>query len=928
MPLSTSYLENNDYTGLKYSPYQLNVNDIAKTLAIKTAYWNQGAAKVKSRYDSAVNLNLTTNATKATLKDFIQKSEQQIKNLSSQDLSNPDVQEEGVKMFDPLFNNKSIMLDNALTSKKNSIYQAAEAAKNTVNKKTGKMGDGYSDINLQDALDGFEKFNKDTPADEQTLSNLYQTLGGKSYTPYYDYTDDFREGLKDCKGGKAKNDKENGLSIDRTETSGITAFVARQCIESNLNPNALVQIGINARVNYRNNKEALARDASAYLESDIKGTQAALNETEANILAVSKSKNLDKDSKDKYLAQFGARQKEYTNNLEKFNKNLADFKANDYRELDNNYNGWAQRVFKHNLIQGYADPRATYSESHTIESNPGAIAEYTQTNLNQRLQFTTEANKEAAALKYTNDEKLTILKSVLDNKDMTAEDRIAYNLKYGLNLPSQIVQGIDKGTERQEQSLESIHAQLTTNLEKSLNALGDMRSALAGIDDQKLLTAVSNLPANPSQAQYKVVLDLTNSYLDAQKKLLVEAQKKDPNAQLSTQDQKLIGFVNTYRETVNFSNDLNTVLNATEKEFNTTGEGQKLKKEQEEKLNALRKDFIAHSDIRVETRAAIKEGETSFRFGTGNGPKIDPGLIFDVLNGTRTDYKVEFKPGSQPYLINLATKQRTQIAINPDVEMSNAGRTLLKGSGILGSVLTNTIMNPTARNTDAATLFNDINGIKQKYVVGLNKAIGERVYENKVVNGTNASFDASVTKRLQSLNSGAKLEKFKFVTNKFDPTTGTVSFQIITKEKVKDAGVVESITHPESLEDLPKEIKNGSISQVNNDIQFDEKNKTFTMVIPGLAITPGDYNDSGWNLKKEALALKAKQENVPVSEKVFTTFKGKDIYATATPYSGGVEYSFFAKEAATGKTVLLDGYQSISKEGFNGALLTIKKTIN
>ena len=108
MPLATSYLEQNDYTALKYSPYELNVNDIAKTLAVKTAYWNQGAAKVKARYDSAVNLALTTNANKTTLKDYIQKSDQAIKNLSSSELSNPDVQESGIKIFDPLFSPKKI----------------------------------------------------------------------------------------------------------------------------------------------------------------------------------------------------------------------------------------------------------------------------------------------------------------------------------------------------------------------------------------------------------------------------------------------------------------------------------------------------------------------------------------------------------------------------------------------------------------------------------------------------------------------------------------------------------------------------------------------------------------------------------------------------------------------------------------------------
>lgn len=913
MPLATSYLEQNDYTGLKYSPYQLNVNDIAKTLAVKTAYWNQGAQKVKSRYDTALNLELTTNGNKATLKDFVLKSEQEIKDLSTQELSNPDVQEQGMKMFEPLFSDKTIMLDHAITMKKNSIYAQAETAKSNINKKTGKRGEEYADVNLMDALDGFESFNKDTPADEKTLGDLYQKVGNKSYTPYYDFTDDMKESLKNCKGAKNGNEVPDGLNTRVTETAGISAFTARACVEGGLSTQALGQIAINARVNYKNNKESLARDASAYLQNSIDGYKNGIEDIQLKKLALSKQKgSYDKDTYAQNLKSLNDKESDYSDRLNSSNTSLSKFQSNDFKELDQNYNGWAQRIYKHNLISGYADPRATYGEIHKIDSNVGAIAEYTQRNENQRLQAKFNQEDKKDARDYSQQEKLVMLKALFDDKGtMNAQQKMSLNAQYGLGVSNTLFQGLGNAEEKQGLTTAQVHEDIAKNFENGINALHDIKNSLLSIDDQGVVKSLKDLPKdNASQGDYLKVVNSAKVYL-ANKLALLETEKlKNPQAQLSEEDQVLRTNLNKYRDAINYNSNMTTVLNKTVSDYDKN-EGAVIRQKSAEEVKGIKNFFMSANPIK-----------------TVDGKVFSNADIFDIVAGNNPNYTVKTE-NDKTFLIDNKTKQRSEIDNQTPVAYSNTQNmpTILKGLlGIasLGAEAKKALIGTSAKSVrELQSMLDEAN---KDYRAGLDLKIGQKMFETKVINGTDKSFDLSVTQKMQALNAGAKLKDKEFVTNGWDPKTGDVYFQVKKILKADKEGVTEKLANITSIDGLQSELGgNSSIALLNSYVRYDDRKKTLVMNFPELAVASEDYGDKAINLQKEHLIIEAQKTNSPAANVIFTDKRGYDIVATAVPFSTGVSFKLSYKHPTTGEMKIIPGMQNVSSDALNGKILTLKK---
>ena len=251
MPLAASYLRPNDYNVLKFSPYRLNVNDIAKTLAIKTAYWNQGAERVKSRYMDALNLDVTNPQNQQALKDYVSKSEDMIKNLSSQDLGNPDIQEQGIGIFKNLFNDRGIMFDDALTKHYKKVEKDYYGLLKTNPSKA-------STINLAYALEDREAFRNDP---DRNSAELYYNKR-REYVPYYDATSEINNIMKNCKANSISSEspvQNSGYSSIHTD-KGLSELKVKECFETGLSDQARQQFNITGYMTFKNNKDSLANE--------------------------------------------------------------------------------------------------------------------------------------------------------------------------------------------------------------------------------------------------------------------------------------------------------------------------------------------------------------------------------------------------------------------------------------------------------------------------------------------------------------------------------------------------------------------------------------------------------------------------------------------------------------------------------------------
>src|SRR5687767_1637140 len=115
MAASSPYTQN-DYQALStFRPYRLPVNDIVGALAANNQFWEQGAARIKSVYDSALDLKLSLEPNRQLRDDYIKQAEKELTKLSSMNVADPDVQRKGFNLFKPLFADEGIMTDDQAT---------------------------------------------------------------------------------------------------------------------------------------------------------------------------------------------------------------------------------------------------------------------------------------------------------------------------------------------------------------------------------------------------------------------------------------------------------------------------------------------------------------------------------------------------------------------------------------------------------------------------------------------------------------------------------------------------------------------------------------------------------------------------------------------------------------------------------------------
>lgn len=400
MALASSYLEGNDYGVLKYAPYKLNVNDIAKTLAVKTHYWNLGAQRVKERYSQATGLDVSNPENKRILTNYIAESENNIKKLSEQDLSNPDVQEQGIGMFKALFSDEGIMYDNLYTKYTKNVYATYEHLLKTDPEKA-------NETNLEYAMEGYQEFIKNP--DRNSAKSYYQNR--RSYTPFYDPTKEINSILKNCKANERseKGPKYNTvLGADGkeqisqtgyseiTSVSDLTSSKIRECFDAGLSEQAKNQIRINGIMAFKSSNpelDAIKKQGLADLvfknnQSSIISLNKELVELETEIL---KLQNKEKsgtitDNEKNVLQNYRDISKQYVSeidNIKTFNGKLA---KGDMSEIIKNYDAYATSAFFNLKLSKFGNAFSYTKFSRSLEDDP------VQT-LNFRQAFEAEENR-------------------------------------------------------------------------------------------------------------------------------------------------------------------------------------------------------------------------------------------------------------------------------------------------------------------------------------------------------------------------------------------------------------------------------------------------------------------------------------------------------------------------------------------------------
>lgn len=346
MALATSYLEGNDYSVLKRTPYRLAVNDIAKTLAIKSEYWRIGAERVKARYLQAAGLDPSRDDNKEILKNYISQSESLIKKLSTQELGNPDIQEQGINIFKNLFQDEDLMYDVEYTKHikkvKSDYYELLKKDPSKANL-----------INLGYALEEERAFLKDP--NRSSAKEYYSRR--REYIPFYDATNDIELALKYCKNygtsstgnitpiaNKVKNEKGEEVDVvsgykREVSQKELTPAQSAACFRATLSEQAKQQFRISGYMAFRNNKDALASLIGKNNLIAIKGFHEnilKLQEEKAELLPKKDQANVASqiEAIDKLI-------KETESQIIGLNSQNKSFEKGDFSSLDKNFEEYA-----------------------------------------------------------------------------------------------------------------------------------------------------------------------------------------------------------------------------------------------------------------------------------------------------------------------------------------------------------------------------------------------------------------------------------------------------------------------------------------------------------------------------------------------------------------------------------------------------------
>lgn len=365
MPSSSPY-QNNDYGAVSnYRPYSLPVNDIFRGLSAQNAFWEQGAEQVKSAYDNALDLNLTSNENKQVRDQFIQNAQQQVTKLSSMDLSDPSIQRQGLGIFKPLFQDQALVQDDYLTKLKGSIFDDANSYKN--DKKT--QGAGYSDDNLSYSLRNFKNFNSSTSRSD--MQGVFQQAQGSSYTPYYNTSAEVQDIEKTFKPDSTEFDspqldpktgQPNFYSLS-TKDKSIYAGQYRAYMDAHLSDKAKQQLHIEGVVKYGDDLNALGNDYSTYNNGLISAQGAAINKLKGVILGT-KDPVLTKQTQ----AQIDA----YTTDIKQRQDINNSIAKGDYTFLGKNKESIAGQMYSNSWLDNLSQASQRYDITKTYK--PDAVA--------------------------------------------------------------------------------------------------------------------------------------------------------------------------------------------------------------------------------------------------------------------------------------------------------------------------------------------------------------------------------------------------------------------------------------------------------------------------------------------------------------------------------------------------------------------------
>lgn len=330
-----------------------NFSFLDTMLRRRQGLYEQGFAQVNSAYNF-VNRSVTNPYSGKVRDTFLKQAQDNLKNLSSLDLS----QQQNVKMaagvFEPFVKNRAVLADMAVTAH----WDQQESIADSFRLKDG--GKEYSEDNVNYIRQQRQAFANDTI---DTVGQYYANR--RSYTPYYDYYKEVKEAMKDFKPSTYKIDHINGLyKITKDDKSWREAEVS-EYLNGVLSDKAKQQMRIESQVRLNNSPETLA---VAYKQV----AQQQLDMNKYNMDLIDKEIITTKDKA--VLDKLKIRKQNLEDNNREIDTNIQNISKGDLSYIKNNSEKLSSSIYFNSKLSGFVKSFAHDDITTSIDADQVGLA--------------------------------------------------------------------------------------------------------------------------------------------------------------------------------------------------------------------------------------------------------------------------------------------------------------------------------------------------------------------------------------------------------------------------------------------------------------------------------------------------------------------------------------------------------------------------
>jgi hypothetical protein len=341
-----------------------NFSFIDTMLRRRQGLYEQGFAQVNNAYNF-VNRNVSHAYSSKVRDEFLKQANQNLKNLSSLDLSQQQNVKAAASVFEPFVKNRLVLGDMAFTAH----LDQQESIGESFRLKDG--GKEYSEDNMTYLRQQRQAFAND---DISNVGKYYANR--RSFTPYYDWNKEMQEAMKNFKPSSTKIERPNGMFMVTEKNASYTKEEINKYLNATLSDKAKQQMRIEAAVKYPD----LNSVAGLYVNQATKD----LPQIEGRLEMINNSIKSEKNTST--LESLKEERDFYSDRAREIRSNIESIQNGDVSFLKNNAQRLAENIYMGQAVARLADGFSHLDIEQTIGFNQVAM-------MYARMAFDREENK-------------------------------------------------------------------------------------------------------------------------------------------------------------------------------------------------------------------------------------------------------------------------------------------------------------------------------------------------------------------------------------------------------------------------------------------------------------------------------------------------------------------------------------------------------